>query len=344
MQETELAAHLGEQLRARRYAALAEDLDALAAWCRATAALPPSLQAVVLPTTVTSIPEVPGAPAPDATGPALAREIPPGLPFERQLRGGVLAGRIRVPETVVRELNLHTGDRLRYAPDRERGAGRFRFTVATRAPEPADRPRTVWSMALVEALGDHLVVGHCQGDGRTFDPPVVLRPADVEALRLRAGDLVDLAAWADEPASRMVVWKYQGLVRLETPGPESRGAHSRRAPTDVAPPEAVPQILAGVAVLVVGWGPRHPEYALAVTAAGGRFEGYTGDEPADRLEAAVKRADVVVILKGMMGHQGVNDTKRFAKKHGVPYSLCGAAGVQTVVKRAASLVVRDATA
>jgi hypothetical protein len=142
-----------------------------------------------------------------------------------------------------------------------------------------------------------------------------------------------------------VVWKYQGLVRLrETPAHESLGATSRRAPNAEALPEAVPQILDGVAVLVVAWGPRHAEYASAVTAAGGRFEGYTGDEPADRLEAAVTRADVVVILKSMMGHQGVNDTKRFAKKHGVPYSLCGAAGVQTVVKRAASLVVRDATA
>jgi hypothetical protein len=206
MQETELAVHLLEHLRTHRYAALAEDLDALAAWCRATAALPPALQAVVLPAPLVGVgdapaPEAPGEPPPDETGPVAADGILPGLPFERQLRGGVLAGRIRVPETVVRELDLHTGDRLRYTPDRGRVGGRYHFTVATRAADPEDRPRTLWPMALVEAQGDTLVVGHCQGDGRTFDPPVVLRSGDIEALRLHACDLVDLAAWTDEPES-----------------------------------------------------------------------------------------------------------------------------------------------
>lgn len=67
----------------------------------------------------------------------------------------------------------------------------------------------------------------------------------------------------------------------------------------------------------------------------GHFEGATGEEGQDRLEPAVKRADVVVIPTGMMSHQAVNDAKRFAKKHGIAYRLCGSFGIQTVVDRAA---------
>ncbi len=67
----------------------------------------------------------------------------------------------------------------------------------------------------------------------------------------------------------------------------------------------------------------------------GHFEGATGDEGQDLLESAVKRSDVVVILKGMLSHQAVNDAKRFAKKHSVAYRICGSFGIQTVVDRAA---------
>jgi len=104
---------------------------------------------------------------------------------------------------------------------------------------------------------------------------------------------------------------------------------------------APPPLLAGHRVLVVGCSPKHPEYQEAVEAHAGQFEGFSGDEGQDRLESAVKRSDVVVILTRMISHQAVNDAKRFAKKPGVAYRLCGSFGIQTVVDRAAKALSKQ---
>ncbi len=351
-------------------AALARAFSQIGAWLDALAQMPPALRTPLLPSrppTLDAAPSEPalvGTPPPpsDVASPVNAEEAPgssaalPGYRFQRALRGGWLSSGVRVPESAVREHDLQTGDRVTATPaTRDPLPGRYFVTLLARDPDPSARERTVIPMALVESDSDGgtLIIRKALGNGEHFDPPIVIQDADIHRLGLRAGDVVDLAYWTDDPTSITVAWRYRDLA---APPPEQVAsltvsrtrpasnhlttvdvvAESSLSPIETAPPSP----LTAQRVFVVGCPPKHREYQEAVEAAGGRFEGFTGDETPDRLEAAVKRSDVVIILKGMLSHQAVNDAKRFAKKHSVVYRICGSFGIQTVVDRAAKALAK----
>lgn len=364
------------------YSELAHAFAQIATWLDALAQMPPALRTRLLPPLAAGLTESPpvhvAAPPPEPEPvpkpePALAATIPavlPGHRFQRALRGGYLSSGARVPESVVRDENLRTGDRVTATPfPDDPMPGRYRFAVVARDPDPDARERAVVSMVLLDRDGDtdRLVARKILADGETLDPPLAISEEDVSRLDLRAGDVVDLAYWVDDPTGLTVAWRYRDLaappdpkpVAVSAPAPAPTAPRTKSASSKALPVEAAfaalaasgsatedanrpPSPLSAHRVLVVGCPPKHGEYQAAVETCGGLFEGATGDESQDRLEAAVQRSDVVVILKKMLSHQAVNDAKAFAKKHRVAYRVCGSLGIQTVVDRAATALAKKA--
>jgi len=345
-------------------AALAQAFRQVATWLDALAQMPPPLRrrlwpaipvadappVVEAPTGV--VPPSPPRTAPEPSAPpAPAPTVFPGHRFHRALRGGYLSNGVRIPESAVRQHDLRTGDHVVATQDpRDPVPGRYYVRRVARDADPAARERCEIPMVLIEADEGtgRLVARKSLGDGARFDPPLLLPEDDVQHLGLQAGDVVDLAYWADGPTAVSVSWHHRGLASLP-PEPDPLPAPAITSPPKpikttgrkVSQKAAPLPVLAGHRVLVVGCAPKHPEYQEAVEAHAGQFEGFSGDEGQDRLESAVKRADVVVILTGMASHHAMNDAKRFAKKHGVAYRLCGSFGIQTVVDRAAKALSKQ---
>ncbi|MDA8198848.1 MAG: DUF2325 domain-containing protein [Thermaerobacter sp.] len=318
---------------------VASELEAIAAWIRLTDALPPELRNAVLAAAPDGV--TPDAdPVPALSSPPARVERDLGQEFHRRLRGGVLwPGHVRVPETVVRELHLATGDRLshRALPNYSEGPPHYDFTVLTRGSSIEPRERREEQMALVELEGDALVVRRF-ADGRPWDPPVALRPEDAAALHFHEGSVVDLAYWADDPQTVRVAWVHhlgsaeeeQALATAESAKPKPKAPRVKRERPD--------PVLDGKRVLVVGNEPRQSQYAKAIELRGGAMEWSSGDDGDDRLAAALRRVDAALILKNHCSHHASESATQLGKQLGIPVRRIGTDGIKSVADWAVTLI------
>lgn len=320
---------------------VASELEAIAAWIRLTDTLPEALRTAVLG--AEPIPEAPAGPPDDPPAPPKPppeREPDLDQEFHRRLRGGVLwPARIRVPETVVREHHLMTGDRLAYRalPNYSEGPPHYGFTLLTRGSGHEPRERCEEKLALVELEGDALVVRRF-ADGRPWDPPVTLWPEDAAALHFHEGSVVDLAYWADDPQAVRVAWVHHlGSTDVEEAFAAGPPAKPKSKPPRVKrePPEPV---LDGQRVLVVGNEPRQSQYAKAIELRGGVMEWSSGDDGDDRLAAALGRVDAALILKNHCSHHASESATQLGKQLGVPVRRIGTDGIKSVADWAVALI------
>lgn len=320
---------------------LAEELEQLAAWIRLTDRLPAPLRAALLagePRHPPSAPPEPVVPPPSA--PALDRD-PPGQEFHRSLRGGILMpAHVRVPESIVRQQQLVTGDRLTYRalPNFGDGPPRYEFSVLSRGPGVEPRERREQRLAVVEQEGEVLRVRRF-ADGQTLDAPVVLPPDDAISLHLHDGSLVDLASWADDPHGVRVAWLHHlGPGDAE----EAFAASGASRPKPKAPPRAKREppepLLEGKRVLVVGNEPRQSQYAKAIELRGGSMEWTSGDDGDDRLAAALGRVDAALILKNHCSHHASESATQLGKQLGIPVRRIGTDGIKSVADWAVALI------
>ncbi len=316
---------------------LADELEAIAAWMRLTDALPPELRAAVLdPEPTLTEPPPPPAAAP------VERDL--GQAFHRGLRGGLLLpAHIRVPETVVRDLRLATGDRLEYRarPSDAEGPPHYDFTLLARGPGIEPRERCEAPLAVVEMEGGALVVRRF-ADGRPSEPPVVLWPEDVAALHFHEGSVVDLAYWADDPQSVRVAWVHRvGMLGAPEDTEEAWAApRVAKGPAKARPAKREPPdpVLEGKRVLVVGNEPRQSQYAKAIALRGGVMEWSSGDDGDDRLAAALGRVDAALVLKNHCSHHASEAATQLGKQLGVPVRRIGTDGIKSVADWAVALV------
>ncbi len=320
---------------------LADELERLADWIRLTDRLPQKLRDGLLalgPAPRTAGPSEPAAPT--APAPPLPDREDAGQEFCRSLRGGLLLpAHVRVPERIVRQLQLVSGDRLTYRalPNFGDGPPRYEFNVLSRGSGVELRERREQQLGVVELDGDSLVVRRF-ADGQTLDVPVVLPPEDGISLHLHDGSVVDLASWADAPHAVRVAWLHhlgpgdaeEALPASSPTKPKAKGPRVKREP-----PEPV---LHGKRVLVVGNEPRQSQYAKAIELRGGQMEWTSGDDGDDRLAAALGRVDAALILKNHCSHHASESTTQLGKQLGIPVRRIGTDGIKSVADWAVTLI------
>jgi hypothetical protein len=334
----------------------ADELEALAQWIRALDRLPAPLRAALVeaaaPIQEATVPEAPlvpeappvpeeARPAPEPAASPMEQADPPrGEEFRRDLRGGILwpAG-IRVPEVFVRERQLVTGDRLTYRalPVLAGEPARYHFDIVERGPGTEPRHRVERAFAIIEEEAGLLVVRRTASEG-VLPQPVVVPPNDIATLHLRVEDVVDLAYWADAPDTVRVCWLHRTATLPEIPGDESAPTTGKAKPPTVRPKKAPAEpVLAGRRVLVVGNEPRQRQYAEAIALRGGVMEWLSGNEPEDRLDAAIRRVDAAIVLKGHCSHHASETAVALGKAAGIPVRRIGADGIKSVADWAVKL-------
>lgn len=287
------------------------------------------------------------------TTPAPTRP-PSGHRMVRRLRGGYLPDMgVSVPEAAVRRLELAHGDYLATEaigtfPD---GRRKYRFQLAERSPEPpADfRERGELALAIVEIREQGGLMVQRSVDG-PLPARITLNAEDVQYLNIAAGDVVDLAYWADDPNDVRVCWVHrtrEAESAEAAPIPRSREARpaarrpvaNRDAEDDDGPLDDVAaDALEGKRVLVVGCEPKRREYEAAIRRLGGEMEWVEGTEGQARLEAAIRRVDGVVLLTRFIRHQSFWDATALAKGHGVKVVACPKLGIRSVSRAAVELL------
>ena len=293
-------------------------------------------------------------PTPLALAAPAPRRPPSGNRMVRRLRGGYLPEvGVSVPEAAIRRLGLAHGDYLSLEPigTFADGRRRYRFQLAERPPEPpADfRERGELAMAIVEIREHGGLMVERSVDG-SLPARIVLHAEDVQYLNLTAGDVVDLAYWADDPDDVRVCWVHRTRDAESTaaapaaPLRDSRPAQrnpfaGRGAEDDDGPLEDVAvDALSGKRVLVVGCEPKRREYEAAIRRLGGEMEWVEGTEGQARLEAAIRRVDGVVLLTRFIRHQSFWDATALAKGHGVKVVACPKLGIRSVSRAAVELL------
>lgn len=221
--------------------------------------------------------------------------------FTRLPRGGTVGTGeeedVFVPEIWVRRLGLNSGDILSAVPLGKMGDSViYEFSVEERIEKASSPERVSVVGPIIYHGGDWMVYSEEEGE------LIGLRSGEVRAMRLKEGDLVEVAYMQGDLASARVAWKYE-----ETDLP-ARGGDVRRKPRaedgerrlDVADP-----FLADRTVFVVGADIYKESFKKMFERRGARFlweSGFQGG-PGKTVESKVRQADVVVIVTEMMSHR-----------------------------------------
>ena len=220
--------------------------------------------------------------------------------FTRLPRGGAIRAEsgeeIFVPEVWVRRLGLEEGDILSAVLLGCLGdSDLYEFTVEDRRGKGNSGERVSVVGPVLFHGGQWMIYSEDEG-------LLTLRVGEARAMRLREGDLVEVAYLRGDPSGARIAWKYE-----ETDLPEQESAPGRhktenreRVMLDVADP-----ILSDRTVLVVGADLYKEAFKKMFERRGAGFlweSGFQGG-PGKTVESKVRRADVVVIVTEMMSHR-----------------------------------------
>ncbi|KRM87846.1 DUF2325 domain-containing protein [Lacticaseibacillus thailandensis] len=153
----------------------------------------------------------------------------------------------------------------------------------------------------------------------------LIRPADVERLQLRPGDIVDLAWYNSEGPQRAVVsWVHGDDDQKLAEVAQKRGAKQSGAGDDSTPKGytvKIPFDLAGKRVLFVGNAAHSNEMALVVAAHNGGQVTATDATKGSQLKTKVTHSDVMVLITDEVHHVTTNTSVKIAKSQKVPYAV-----------------------
>lgn len=265
---------------------------------------------------------------------------------DRKLKGAYvddIAG--YVPETVLRQQNIDHGDYV-YAepiPSTRFGQNRFRYELAQKSNEAPAVGRIEHKGCAVKKDGDLLVVTRSSVTGETIkidDTPYViaLSEHDIAQHDLVEGDVIDIAFYESNPMTATVIWKYDTSDIVEPEKTERRKSAYRKDDADDGPDIEIEQVFTGKTICVVGDKPSESLYKKLIEERGGSHIHVEPKWGIKRIQTHVKNSDVVVGLYDVSGHTGLEKTKAYCKRYGVPYKMIPGKGKSSVIQTAVDLL------
>lgn len=257
--------------------------------------------------------------------------------FTRLPRGGTIRAEsgeeIFVPEVWVRRLGLEEGDILSAVLLGCLGDSElYEFTVEERRGKGASGERVSVVGSVLFHGGQWMIYSEDEG-------LLTLRAGEARAMRLREGDLVEVAYLRGDPSGARIAWKYE-----ETDLPEQESAPGRpkmenreRVRLDVADP-----ILSDRTVLVVGADLYKEAFKKMFERRGAWFlweSGFQGG-PGKTVESKVRRADVVVIVTEMMSHR-MPAVEVMCLKNRKPFVYAPSKGASGAVRQCQEALARN---
>lgn len=259
--------------------------------------------------------------------------------FERKLRGGIVPHPNidgYVPEGIVRKLGLEHGDLLYATPKYSAGRqNHYIYELAEKGERIAAPGRIQYECCQVKMEAGRYVVEKSEktGDYIRFNEglyTVLINENDVEEYSLVEGDLIDIAYQLDHPESARVIWKHQ----TEIDHAEGYNVSKSIKKINKKKERDIDQTLQGKTILVIGNEPEKQRYKASIEERGGNFLWGDSKDDLTRVEAKVRKANLVVFLLKVSGHIGMEHIKRLCKEYNVPFEPTWSLGKSTVINLA----------
>lgn len=277
--------------------------------------------------------------------------------FERKLRGGYipdLDGGYFIPEKMVRDMEVENGDMVKIIAEHPTvDQTYYTFEIVEKSGEKHPN-RVEHRFCTVEREGGLFYVTKSLGKPIRFNEiPVtfLLKDQDVRLFNLQEGDIVDIAYYKNNPTDTLkVIYKYE-TDDTDEPTIEQRKREfnsSQENKEDESGEDVkklkVPNypvdlgIFHDKKILIIGGESRHDDYKKAFEELGVELETLSGDEDSKRMEAAIKRNDVTILIIGELSHAASSLAVRICKDYDKPFDHAQSNGIQSVIMGAESAI------
>ena len=272
--------------------------------------------------------------------------------FERRIKGGYLTGlNAFVPEKIVRELELTTGD-IVYADRIQSDAGysgppQYDFQVKERTEKKPNDQRVQLNRCMVQKdeLTSKFYVDKDWVGNRVRLPDVpgeiYLPEEDCRHFALQVDDVIDIAYDPKNINYMRIIWRHSMNYGSSEPTESELmlAARQKREKTQ----KEYDQIFEGKRILMVGFEPGRADMREEVERRGGEFEWASGREVDTRLHSMIRKSDAVVFMLEHVGHRGTIRGTDFALESRVPHASIHSFG-RTEFVRAAQEAMESITA
>lgn len=264
--------------------------------------------------------------------------------FERKIRGGMIHEiEAFVPEKLIQELDLKHGD-LVYAKLLHKvnnGPDRYEYEIAERRHEPGPEGIIEVNMGIVEyhpRFGRYGVDKTVSSENILLNGKPIIIPLadeDVDSMKIKTGDIINLAYYENNPTYAKVRWRYSVEEQEEISTPRLPSYYKKKNETET---KELEKIFANKTICAMGYEPGHLAYKEEVEKRGGTFIGVTGREGADTLSSILKKSNCLVLVLGHVGHAGTIWAVEYCKKKGIPHASIKTFGRTAFVNAAASVL------
>lgn len=267
--------------------------------------------------------------------------------YTQFIRGGCILPKddpnsVFVPEKVIRDLELKTGDFLQAAADIEKGAHisnprrvKYQFEKLKETDEDIEDVRFVESLSVIQKRSDlpGLYVSITQNDNDLpFEAKIM--DVDITKYRLQEGDIIDYAYSPENFNYGKVIWKYEMDNFVEKIAVEPKKKEIKRKKNmemdDVSTSE-----LDSLRIVTVGGDnlKLHKTAKNEIEKRGGILEYFSGNEPKETIISRLKIADLVAIYTESISHSAMNLVKENCKKYDIKYLCTKNIGGSILVKK-----------
>lgn len=264
--------------------------------------------------------------------------------FERKIRGGYVKEiEGYVPEGIVRKLGLEHGDMVYATPIvSDETQRRFLYELARKGDGKDSLDRVQYNFCVVKKESGYYMVEKSEETGENItyqDAPytIVLDQNDVREYGIKEDDLIDIAFLKDKPEMVKVIWvhrledKYSDKTVAENDKQEKKEKLEKKEQEEH---EVFEKTLEGKTVLVIGNEPMKNLYKFSVEQRGGTFLWADAKEKLNRLEALVKKSDIVIFLLKVSGHVGMEHIKKMCKEYNVAFETTWSNGQTGLIRLA----------
>lgn len=270
--------------------------------------------------------------------------------FERRIKGGSLPEiDAFVPERVIRDLDLETGDKL-YAEKIEAQPGYtgptlYTYSLAERRTKDYPVTRIQLNNCIVKydaSIGRYYTEKDINGlTLRLGEMPggIYLPESDATEMGLKEGDIVDVAYSANDINHVRIAWRYN-TEEKQAELTESQAMLAGRAKKDKAQKTYEPT-LENKHILMIGFEPGKADIRDEVERRKGSFEWGEGRENDSRLFSMISRADAVIFMLQHMKHTGSIRGVDFCKQLGVPFETMHNFGRSEFISKVEELVQEE---
>ncbi|MEX3914321.1 DUF2325 domain-containing protein [Bacillus paralicheniformis] len=271
--------------------------------------------------------------------------------FQRKAVGGELQSlseshpSLFIPETVIRDLEIASGDIIQVDPTEV--DGRYDFSLYKKINIDGIEPdRREFRYCIVEAVNDQLIVQQSALDGPIHidgqEKSLFINDYTKEKFNLTEGSIVDVAYLMSEKKLQ-IVWRHNhnhsSHSFVTSPSSSSRSAKKESA-EQTAASDPFEGKLKDKTVTIMGATETQENFKKLFGSAGINHQLLRGDESGVKISSAVRKSDAVIVITPFTeSHAGSQQANKYCKEYNVPFRQSKTYGVKTITNLIKEMIV-----